>query len=266
MDFVVTPLIGTGWMVLEDAIEAEFVTKLPGYDDDGLRWKMLRASLSPAHVMANTMAGKVPWYRYRLYGPDRGAMFGPYGKDKPKVGKGEFQRWELGVHYSYLSLPMDRDGCTRCRVGNSGFGVNAAYRITNHLWVDSDVDYFPGSGGTGSKDNTMQGMFGPRYGYTGKSWGLYLKLRPGFIYSDKTKTADSGSQFTDATRFAFDVGPVFEWYTSPHSAIRLDAGTTVVRYLTGHDDPRQSPGGILSTDYIVSQSNFQVRTGYTYRF
>ena len=69
VDFVVTPLIGTGWIVMEDAIEAEIVDKL-AKGDDRLRWKLLRAGLSPGHVMANFMAGKVPWYRYRLDGPD----------------------------------------------------------------------------------------------------------------------------------------------------------------------------------------------------
>ncbi|MFZ3380371.1 MAG: hypothetical protein WA193_12130, partial [Candidatus Acidiferrales bacterium] len=264
VDFVVTPLVGTGWLVLEDSIETEIVDRLAG-DDDRLRWKLLRAGLSPAHVMANFVGGKVPWYRYRLDGPDGGSIFGPHFHERPKFSWDGVQRWEFGAHYAFLSLPMDWEGCTKCRVGNSGFGMNSAFRITNHLWVDSDVNYFPGSGSYANKGNAVQGMFGPRYGYTGKNWALYFKLRPGFIYYDKTLTADSGSEFINATRFAFDVGSVFEWHTSQHSAIRIDAGTTVVRYLTGRSDPRQPVGNILSTDYIVSQSNFQIGTGYTYR-
>jgi hypothetical protein len=120
--------------------------------------------------------------------------------------------------------------------------------------------------GTGRKGSPVQGMFGPRYGYTGKSWAWYLKMRPGFIYYDKTLTAESGDNPTEATRFAFDVGSVFEWFTSQHSAIRFDPGTTVVRYRTGRSDPRQPPGDILSDDFIVAQSTFQFSTGYTYRF
>jgi hypothetical protein len=161
---------------------------------------------------------------------------------------------------------MDWEGCTKCRVNNSGFGVNLAYRITNHLWFDSDTNFFPGLGSLGEKGHTIEGLYGPRYGLTRKSWSLYLKLRPGFIYYDKTLASESGDNFTSATRFAFDVGPVFEWHTSPHSAIRIDAGTTVVRYLTGRMDPRQPEKSVISTDYIVSQSNFQIGTGYTYRF
>lgn len=266
VDFTVTPLVGTGWIVLEDAIETELVDRW-AKDHDSLGWKIFRASLSPGHVMANFVAGKTPWYRYGTDGPDGGSLFnwhqvGP----APKATWEGVPRWELGVHYAFLNLPVSTATCPTCRVGNSGFGANAAYRITKRLWVDSDVNYFPGSGNYAKKGTTVEGLFGPRYGYTGKSWGLYFKLRPGFIYYDKTLTADSGGNFTNATRFAFDVGSIFEWYASAHSSIRFDAGTTVVRYLTGRDDPRQPPCNILSSDYIVSQSNFQIGTGYTYRF
>ena len=265
VDFVVTPVVGTGWIVMEDAIETEIVDRLAN-GDTGLGWKLLRAGLSPGHVMANFMAGKVPWYRYRIDGPDGGSIFGRKYTERPKFSWENVERWELGGHYSFLSLPMDWEGCTKCRVNNSGFGINLAYRITNHLWIDSDTNFFPGSGNFGEKGHTIQGLYGPRYGFTGKSWSLYLKVRPGFIYYDKTLTADSGVDFTSATRFAFDVGPVFEWHTSPHSAIRIDAGATVVRYLTGIVDPRQPQKSVISTDYIVSQGNFQIGTGYTYRF
>jgi hypothetical protein len=265
VDFVVTPVVGIGWIVLEDSIETEIVDRL-SKGDNGIGWKIMRASLSPSHVMANFVAGKTPWYRYRLDG-DGGSLFNWHqDAPPPKFSFDGVQRWEIGAHYSYLSLPVATETCVSCRVGNSGFGGNFAYRLTNRLWIDSDVNYFPGSGGHGGKGSMVEGLFGPRYGYTGKSWGLYFKLRPGFIYYDKTLTVENGSQISNATRFAFDVGSEFEWYVSRHSAIRFDAGTTVVRYLTGRDDPKQPVGNILSTDYIVAQSNFQFGTGYTYRF
>jgi hypothetical protein len=52
---------------------------------------------------------------------------------------------------------------------------------------------------------------------------------------------------------------------NPPFDVWVDTGSTVVRYLTSHDDPRQ-PVGFLSTDYYASQSNFQFSAGYTYRF
>jgi hypothetical protein len=269
VDFTITPVVGVGWIVLEDALESQLTDRwAPGQPDDPLKFKLMRASLSPTHVMSNFVAGKVPWYRYRIYGPDGGNIaWWQDQTERPKFdADGDVQRWEIGAHYSYLSLPVATEQCSSCRVSNDGFGGNFAYRITNRLWVDSEVNYFPGSGSYGNKGSMAEGLFGPRYGYTGKNWGWYFKLRPGFIYYDKTLTIDTGAAFTEATRFAFDVGSVFEWFTSRHSTLRVDAGTTVVRYLTSHTDPRQPPGDILSTDYYTSQSNFQLSTGYTYRF
>jgi hypothetical protein len=59
VDFVVTPLIGTGWIVLEDSIETEIVDKL-AKDDDRLRWKLLRAGLSPGHGWQISWLAKFP--------------------------------------------------------------------------------------------------------------------------------------------------------------------------------------------------------------
>jgi hypothetical protein len=83
VDFVVTPLIGTGWIVMEDVLEAEIVERF-AKGDDRMRWKLLRAGLTPGHVMANFMAGKTPWYRYRIDGPDGGSIFGRKYSERPK--------------------------------------------------------------------------------------------------------------------------------------------------------------------------------------
>jgi hypothetical protein len=57
-----------------------------------------------------------------------------------------------------------------------------------------------------------------------------------------------------------------EYYPSSRSTIRVDVGATLVRYLTGHLDPRQLPQTVLSTDYITTQGNFHLASGYVFRF
>jgi hypothetical protein len=100
-----------GWIVLEDAIETELVDRW-AKDDDRLRWKILRASLSPTHVMENFVAGKTPWYRYRIDGPDGGSLFNWHQEGaKPKFSFEGIDRWEAGAHYAYLSLPVDTQTC-----------------------------------------------------------------------------------------------------------------------------------------------------------
>ena len=84
VDFVVTPTIGMGWIVLEDAIEAKIVDPLAG-DSTALKWKIVRGSLAPSRTMSNFLQGKLPWYRAWLYENATGRagnLIVPSGKPK----------------------------------------------------------------------------------------------------------------------------------------------------------------------------------------
>ncbi len=59
VDFTVTPIVGLGWIVLEDSIEAELIDRVVREDDPAFRYKVLRAALSPSRSMANMLAGKI---------------------------------------------------------------------------------------------------------------------------------------------------------------------------------------------------------------
>jgi hypothetical protein len=271
VDFVVTPTVGMGWIVLEDAIEAKVVDPLAG-DSTALKWKILRGSLAPSHSMANFFQGKLPWYRPWLYENATGRAGNLIVKsEKPKKDPSEASSWRdqprkaIGIHYVNLSLPMDWQGCYKCRVNNSGVGGTVSYRMTNHLWFDSEVNQFPGSGSSKGSGSATEGLFGIRYGYTGRVWNVYVKARPGFIYYPKTTSFPTGHEFVSLSRFAVDCGTTIEMKASERSAFRFDAGITLVRYLQGLD-PRQAPVSVISPTYIATQGNFQVATGYVFRF
>jgi hypothetical protein len=271
VDFVVTPTVGMGWIVLEDAIEAKIVDSLAG-DSTALKWKILRGSLAPSHSMANFFQGKLPWYRPWLYENATGRAGNLIVKsEKPKKNQSEASSWRdqprkaIGIHYVNLSLPMDWQGCYKCRVNNSGVGATISYRMTNHFWFDSEVNQFPGSSSSKGSGSATEGLFGIRYGYTGRVWNIYVKARPGFIYYPKTTSFPTGHEFVSLSRFAMDFGTTIEMKASKRSTFRFDAGTTFVRYLQGLD-PRQAPTSVISPTYIATQGNFQVATGYIYRF
>jgi hypothetical protein len=270
VDFVVTPTVGMGWIVLEDAIEAKIVDPLAG-DSTALKWKILRGSLAPSHTMSNFLQGKLPWYRPWLYENARGRAGNLLVKSEKLKNPSEASSWRdqprkaIGIHYVNLSLPMDWQGCYKCRVNNSGVGGTISYRMTNHFWFDSEVNQFPGSGSRKGSGSATEGLFGIRYGYTGRVWSVYVKARPGFIYYPKTTSFPTGHEFVSLSRFAMDFGTTIEMEASKRSAFRFDAGITFVRYLQGLD-PRQASVSVISPTYIVTQGNFQVATGYIYRF
>lgn len=62
-DIVVTPIIGTGWMVGEDAIDRFLIEPLERRIRYPFARLLLRGGLNPSRSFANVIAGRVPWHR-----------------------------------------------------------------------------------------------------------------------------------------------------------------------------------------------------------
>jgi hypothetical protein len=63
VDFVVTPLAGTGLMALEDAVDRHLITWLETKWNNRWYRMLVRSFLNPDRSMANMMRLKVPWHR-----------------------------------------------------------------------------------------------------------------------------------------------------------------------------------------------------------
>jgi hypothetical protein len=60
VDLVVTPLAGTGWLVMEDALDRYLIRRL----ESGRKWNaIIRSVLNPGRSVANALRGKYPWFR-----------------------------------------------------------------------------------------------------------------------------------------------------------------------------------------------------------
>jgi hypothetical protein len=265
VDFVITPTLGIGWIVLEDAIEREIVDRI-AKDSHADKYKLMRSALAPSKTMANVLAGKFPWYRYPTEN-SVAAAFGaplhplvvlPAWKDAP--------RWSTGVHFISVDLPMDRQGCNACRQFASGAGFDFSYRGSRYVYFDSEANFFPGSGSWGSRGSAQQVLAGLKIGYTSRSWGIFSQVRPGFLHYEKTLQPGSATIYTDSTRFALDLGGSFEYYASTRSTLRFRVGTMLVHYLTGRPDPLQPPVTVLSDQYYTLQGNLYLSSGYVFRF
>ena len=175
------------------------------------------------------------------------------------------EHWEIGMQYSNLSLPVLSSECTgACRKNLSGTGFNFDYNFTRGIAFDSTLNFAPGQQGSKA---IMEGLFGVRMGARFQRFGLFGKVRPGFIYYQEAMQGGGNMTPGSLTRFATDFGGVVEFYPKRNSIVRFDVGTTVVRYLSDHPDPNQRPiENHLSSQYWVTQGNLQVATSYTYRF
>jgi hypothetical protein len=258
VDSVVTPTIGTGWVLLEDFLDVKLVDRV-AKGSHATKFKILRAAVSPARSMSNMLAGNLPWYRYPSTESNPPAMIAeailpaksqPSWQDEP--------RRFLDLHFTDLNLAVDRPGCDHCRTYSPGMGVGFDYRLTRLLYFDSEYNVFPA-------DSVQEALFGLRMGRRFGSWGLFSQLRPGLIHYDSARVPGT-TRYDSMTRFAFDVGGSAEYYASNHSVLRFRVGTTLVRYLQDYPDPAQPPVSVLSHDYIATQGSFYVTSGYVLRF
>jgi hypothetical protein len=63
VDWVITPTVGLGWMVGEDAMDAKLIAKWERRTKSRPARILLRGLLNPSRSMANLMQMKAPWHR-----------------------------------------------------------------------------------------------------------------------------------------------------------------------------------------------------------
>jgi len=63
VDHVVTPTIGMGWAVTEDALDRKLIQRMELHVANPWIKMLVRGGLNPSRSLANVMNGKVPWHR-----------------------------------------------------------------------------------------------------------------------------------------------------------------------------------------------------------
>lgn len=166
-------------------------------------------------------------------------------------------RFEVGVHYTTLNVSEKSDK-------DSGLGVRFAYHLNNYFALEAEGNGFQQTR-EGGGNNETQGLFGARAGVRRERYGVYAKVRPGFTtfyllgINPGVNTFEQGH-----TRLSVDVGGVFEYYPSRHTALRLDVGDTMVHFKQGDFFYRR-----LDEPMPVSRRlshNLQVTAGFAFRF
>jgi len=63
VDHVATPVIGMGWMIVEDMLDKYVIKRVENHTRNGLVRVLVRGGLNPSRSMANAMSFDVPWHR-----------------------------------------------------------------------------------------------------------------------------------------------------------------------------------------------------------
>lgn len=81
-----------------------------------------------------------------------------------------------------------------------------------------------------------QGLFGVKAGGRVERFGVFGKVRPGFIHFEHVSDCPEGTITScndhGKTKLSLDLGGVAEYYPTDRTAVRVDFGDTVIRYGT----------------------------------
>jgi|SRR5262245_931950 len=156
---------------------------------------------------------------------------------KSAIAQQEESKIEVGAQFSVLGRGR---GYLFDDATSIGGGLRLTFNLTRYLALEGELNYFPSAG----FDNVrrFQGQFGVKSGLRFDRFGVFGKVRPGFIDTKSRFRTCSACppgalcalvclpvEFSDAdTGFSLDVGGVVEFYPARRITVRFDAGDTIV--------------------------------------
>lgn len=195
----------------------------------------------------------------------------------------ETPRYEVGAQFSLLSLNEPNSSLYRTE---PGFGGRFTVNLTDYLAAEAETNFYPNQSilnNTNTAGRAFSGLFGAKIGKRYNRFGIYGKVRPGFVsFSEGASTYVSIPGNTSpfpfqferrrATHFATDVGGVLEFYPSRRIVTRFDAGDTIIRYNRRTiNEPGffsiNAPSSLIPVTLpSETKHNFQFNAGIGYRF
>ena len=158
------------------------------------------------------------------------------------------QTYEIGVQFTGVHLH---------KIDEAPFGIGARfnYNFTRFLAADTEITHYP-ENPSGNFGETAA-LAGIRAGKRLGRIGTFIKVRPGVMHFG----GDYFKPRLDAkTHFIIDVGGVLEYYPSPHTFMRIDAGDTIIYFGSARLFNRPNP------DALGTIHNFQPGVGFGFRF
>jgi hypothetical protein len=148
------------------------------------------------------------------------------------VAQSKKDKIEIGVQTTSLSLfhpdfPFDDT--------QTGVGGRVTYNFNRSIAAEAEINFFPQKQFILTADGSaIQAQFGVKAGKRFEKFGVFGKLRPGFLSVDRFGTFILGTngQVTIERKafFTIDTGGVLELYPSKRTVVRFEAGDTVIRH------------------------------------
>lgn len=192
-------------------------------------------------------------------------------QDTPKV--------EVGIQVTALNLGDFKLAVPDLSESQRGFGGRLTINLTDHISIEGEINTFPNNFRITipqltnivrrdlTRDRVDQFLLGVKLGGRSDHWGIFAKVRPGYVRSKLEDQITGNANPTLNTLFrttsglALDWGGVLEFYPSRHTMLRFDLGDTIIRYET-----KPQTGAANQTTTKFTNHNLQVSAGFGLRF
>ena len=156
------------------------------------------------------------------------------------VAQDKKDKIEIGVQATTLTLfSPDFPG----DVTSAGVGGRVTYNFNRSIAAEAEVNFFPQRQFVlSSNGGAIQAQFGVKLGKRFEKFGVFAKVRPGFISADDVfaVTPDTVTVVNGIPTFNFkvertnfftiDAGGVLEFYPSRRTVVRFEAGDTLIHH------------------------------------
>ncbi len=120
----------------------------------------------------------------------------------------------------------------------TGIGGRFTFNFNRSIAAEAELNFLPQKENPSDVGTMIQGQFGMKAGKRFEKFGIFGKVRPGFLSIDKYSfTPPQGSQggttifpLERRALFTIDAGGVLELYPSKRMMVRFEAGDTVIRH------------------------------------
>ncbi len=177
VDFIITPVVGTLWLLGEDTIDRYITDPLVERHPNGFGYKVIRSSLNPPRSLANMLRGRYPWYRDYEHPSEYESPV--HGRFVSLMSEEPVEHFDLSLHYSGLGLQTNHTSCMNCRMTATGAGLQFGMRLKRYLDFISDVSIYPQASPVSaiSVGGTMTtATFGLQSGYSTKRYAVKVGL------------------------------------------------------------------------------------------
>ena len=269
VDFIITPVVGTLWLLGEDTIDRYITDPLVERHPNSFGYKVVRSSLNPPRSLGNMLRGRYPWYRDYEHPSEYESPI--HGRFERLMSEEPVEHIDINPHYSSLGLLTNHSDCINCRRGVTGAGVEIGLRLRRYLDLTGDVSLYPQASpvptlSVGGSLTTV--TFGVRSGYSSKRFAIKVGLAPGFATYSHTGT----NPMEPKRNFGFAAAATLsgDLRVTDHIGFRATAVQMLIRYKSPVRDldgmgtpPRLS---FLSHDNYINSTNWGVQLGPVFRF